>query len=169
MVVEKKKAKGERAALAGQVLSWVKKFIPVFLLFMLLPFFVAFVINPPEIRFFTGAGGEENRLRVWIEPSSVVVNAGGGVELTIMADFESDEKLISGLKVGVAAPGGVSLSSMSVVADKPFRGQMMIGTVQATALKSGTYEVKIPKELVEAEVTSGPLEIIVGSANLVAQ
>lgn len=169
VVIEKGKPKRRGMVMMGRALGWMKKFVPVFLLFMILPFLVAFVLKPPEVKFFTGARGEKNNLRVWIEPSSVVVGAGEGVDLVVMANFESDDKLVAGLKVAVVAPGGVSLSKMNVEADKPFKGQMMIGTVRATVLKSGSYEIKIPEELVETQEASGPLKIVTGSASLSAQ
>jgi hypothetical protein len=169
VVVEEKKKKRAQAAGMSKLFGGMKRFVPVFLLFMFLPFFMALVMDPPDLRFFTGATVEKNDLRVWVEPSSVVVDSGSSVELSVVASFESEEKLIPGLNVRVAADSGVNLSNSSIISNKPFKGQMVIGTFEATALKSGTYEIRIPEGLVSAPGFAGSLSVVSGSASLMAR
>jgi hypothetical protein len=137
----------------------LKKFLPVFMLTMLMPMFVFFTITPPDLRFLTRA--DQNReLRVWFEPSTIVAKKGDSVELKVMTLFESDSVLIPSMSLAIVPQQGIVANQNSLTYKQPFKGQVIIGTVTVKPTKSGTFSIDIPKEQVQVNNYKESLTII---------
>jgi hypothetical protein len=154
---------------SGGYARFIKSFLPVFMVALFLPFFVALTLRPTDIRFFTKAEKDSETLRIWIEPSTVVCAPGSRVELRVMALFESEDVLIPGMKIGLVPEGAASVEPASVSIKKPFKGQVEVGRVKVTPLSLGNIKVTIPESMVEVISYSGKLSIVTGPANLIVK
>lgn len=146
----------------------VKNFLPVFVLAAMLPFFIGFVVAPPDIDFFTRADSASS-LRVWLEPSNIVMSSGSQTTLTVVASFESETKLIPEISFDVVGSESLAISNSKIVYSIPFSGRVELGEVTVSAAESGKAEVIIPEDSIVVNAFDGPLEITSGSTNIVVR
>lgn len=147
------------------LLSVVKRFFPVFMLSAILPFFLMFVVNPPQLGFFTQADAAPV-LRVWFEPSKVVSSAGHDVVLKVFASFDSDSLLIPESEFKISSSGQAVLLNDTLSYPKPFKGQVELGEVRVRTLSPGQAFVSISPEDIELKLVDEKVEILPSSATI---
>jgi|GEM_PF-3431737 len=158
---------GKSSRLQGfEALDFIKKFLPVFVLFFFLPFLVMLVMRPSELRFI-GRADQNDELRMWLEPSTVVMESGDSTTLKVVASFEHESRVIPALTYKVVPVGFLKPDRMDFRYQKPFRGQVTLGEVVITGLQAGDFEVSIPKESIEVENYDYPLEIVTSSSRII--
>jgi hypothetical protein len=155
----------ERKIKSFTLVKMLKKFMPVILLSLILPFFVAFTITPPKLKFLTRADSELN-LRIWLEPSSVVVEPNHEVEMKVMAKFESDQKLIPSISMEIKAPEAVEIEKKEIAHKIPFKGEVQIGSVKVKSAMAGKYQIEIPEDSIKIVALDEALSIETNPANL---
>ena len=150
------------------LLTILRQFLPIFMLSLLLPFFVVLAMRPSELRFMTKAD-QNLELRLWFEPSTVIVNSGDTAELRMVALFEADTKLIPTLTATAKSSPAVSILNGTLSYKKPFRGQVVMGTVKVAANDPGTYGVTIPIEEVQIQAFSDEVKILSTPAKIIVK
>lgn len=150
------------------ILKVLGRFLPVFVLAAALPFLIGFVAAPPDISFLTRAD-EAQELRVWLEPANVILRPGSSTELSVVAQFDGDGKLIPEISLSIVSEGGVTLENENITHSIPFSGRAEIGKVTVRAASVGQAVVSIPKENILITAFEGPLEVSVGKANIIVR
>lgn len=137
----------------------LRTFLPVFILSTFLPVFVLLVLNPPQVGFFTRAD-QSPTLRLWFEPAQVVANTGNFTTLQLMASFESGTTLIPTISIEVSPSEGLSVDNPLLERKTPFRGKIVLGTVQVVAGSAGEYTLAINKESIDIRAFDKDLQIV---------
>lgn len=150
------------------LLRFLSRFLPVFLLAAILPFLIGFVVAPPDISFFTRAD-EPSELRVWIEPANLVMSPNSTIEVSIMAQFESEGKLVPEVSLSVLATGSITVDSPNVTHSIPFSGRAELGKVLLRATSAGTGQVAIPEGSVKVTAFEWPLKIRTAGSNVIVR
>lgn len=157
---------GEKRSRNGfSLVRLLRTFLPVFILSSFLPVFVLLVLKPPQVGFFTRAD-QSPTLRLWLEPASVVSTTGNFVQLQLMASFESGTTLIPTISVEVSPSEGLSVDNPLVERKIPFRGKVVLGTIQVAADSPGEYKLAINKESIEIRAFDADLQIVTQPGNI---
>ena len=143
-------------------------FLPVFVLAAMLPFFIAFVVSPPKVNFFTNADTPPE-LRVWLEPADIISSVGRETKLEVYAQFDSDSKLVPEISFDIRANGKVNISPLNMTYHTPFRGKVHIGTVSVTPKSVGESIISVPKDSISVVAYDGPLSVKTAVAKLTAR
>lgn len=146
----------------------LKNFFPIFLLVATLPFLLGLVLSPSKLKFLTRAD-QQDVLRIWFEPSTIVTGFNQEAELILVARFESESSLIPAITVKLDPAGPIVLDRETVSYKIPFKGKVVLGSVIVRPLKGGTLEIKIPSSEVIIEAQKDPIEIITSSAKVVVR
>lgn len=144
----------------------IRTFLPVFILSSFLPVFVLLVLKPPQVGFFTKAD-QSPTLRLWFEPAQVVASSGNFTNLQLMASFESGTTLIPTISVEVSPSEGLTVDNPLLEHKTPFRGKIMLGTVQVVASSPGEYELAINKESVDIRAFDADLQIVTQPSKII--
>lgn len=150
------------------LLRFLSRFLPVFLLAAVLPFLIGFVVAPPDISFFTRAD-EPSELRVWIEPANLVISPDSATEVSIMAQFDGEGKLVPGVSLSILATGSVTVDSPNVTRRVPFSGRSELGKVLLRAKNAGTGQVAIPEGSVKVTAFEWPLKVRTAGSNVIVR
>lgn len=108
----------------------------------LLPAVLMGVLNPDGLRLISKAD-QPRELRLWIEPTEVVVRPGVAVKLTVMANFENETSQIPEFQGNIVGASGLQIAPSELVYKEPFRGTVVLGTISAIAKQTGSFEVKV--------------------------
>ena len=149
------------------VKNFFLNFLPIFVLAALLPAFLFLVNNPPNISFTSKATA--NELRIWLEPKTVTASVGKDVELTVMAQFENETKLIPSVAMKLSSGERVALDKNEISYKTPFSGRVTIGTVKATASAAGTYQISIDPTNVSVVAFAEELKVFTSGATIMAR
>lgn len=141
--------------------------IPIFVLSAVLPFFLAYVISPSALN-FSSTATERPELRIWFTPSRIAAHPGENVVLTVKASYDGSEQLVPSIRVQFDSDS-VDLGSTSIFYQKPFRGEVTLGTVTVTPKSVGSAVVTIPKDSVRIDPPIGEIDLFVSSANFVVK
>ncbi len=166
-VLPKDSEKKEKTAIDPvQINRFLKRLIPVFFLSAILPMFLFLVSFPSDLQFLTRAG-KKPELRIWTEPSQILVDKNRELELNVYAQYES-ESLLPGVSL-IAKSDGLDVSG-DITYLKPFRGQVKLGTlIVNSGSQSGKFVIAIPGDSVEIAALNSPLEIITGTTTIYVQ
>lgn len=146
----------------------IRTFVPVFLLAAILPLMIGLVVAPPQISLFTNADVTPV-LRVWVEPANVIIDSGGKATFNLLAEFDSDNKLIPEIKVPLIVSGGIKTSTNQITYSIPFKGKVTLGSFEVLGQSPGEASVNILKEGVKITAYDGPIDIKTAAANIVVR
>jgi len=146
--------------------KFLRLFLPFFLLAAVLPVFMFLVFRPPDFSFLTQAD-QDIKLRLWIEPSTVVTKVNENVKIDIVAFYEAESKLIPWVSFSLFSDPSVSLEKSQIKYSNPFRGRVVVDTLFLTASKVGTFSVSIPSEQVTTQDDS--LKVITSPATIIVK
>lgn len=153
----------------SSIFSIIKRFFPILVLAISLPFFIVLAMSPSELSFLTRAD-ESLQLRLWFEPNNIILDPGDEAELSVWASFDSDKKLVPTITVPVFADvAGVEILDKEVLYREPFNGKVELGKVRVRALASGQYKVFIEKDDIKIVALTDDVEIIPSHANLIVR
>jgi hypothetical protein len=158
-----KGSSGDRSPLV----STISKFAPIFFLATFLPFFVFLATSKNNFNpsFLTRADNEKE-LRVWLEPSSVILNRGQKIKMKVYAFYDSERKFIPTLNINLPTSNEFVISNPMLSYKTPFKGQIIVGDFELTATSSGTYKFNLPSPSISVTGFEDPLTIITASADI---
>lgn len=146
--------------------SFLKFFLPIFLISAILPIFLFFVIRPPDIDFLTQAD-VERELRIWFEPPNVVTAVGKPVFVNVVASFDSESMLIPSISFNLSADQSLLLSESIVTYTNPFKGRINLASLSIKPTKAGKFMVSIPTEGIKTglsetlRISTSPVTLVV--------
>lgn len=146
----------------------VTRFLPVFLLAAILPFLIGFVVAPPDISFLTRADAT-SELRVWIEPANVVMSPGTSTEVSVIAQFGGEGKLVPEVSLALVGTGSVEVTNQNITHSIPFSGRVELARVTVSARSPGTGQVTIPRDSVKVTAFEWPLEVNTAGSNVIVR
>ena len=152
----------------GGAMRLLVRFLPLFFLAAFLPVLIGFVVSPPGLSFLTRAD-ETGVLRVWVEPANMIMSQGATSEVSLVAQFDGEEKLIPEISVTLENTDNIFIENKVVAHRIPFSGRVELGRVQVRAERSGQAQIIIPKDGVAVTAFPWPLEINTGSANVMVR
>ncbi|MFC1649379.1 hypothetical protein ACFL2C_01525 [Patescibacteria group bacterium] len=147
-------------------LSFLKKFSPILAVSILLPVFLFFLYNPPNVSFTSRASGTPE-LRLWFEPSNVTVTKGKTYDIQVYASIDNkSEFAVESLSFDVSTTPGVTSDRVTYSFSLPFSNEQMLGTISVSATGTGDQKLVINEESVKFKPLSHDIEIIVSPANI---
>lgn len=85
-------------------------------------------------RLFVSASADANPvLRIWFEPSTVVLSPGQAMNVKVMVESEAVRKLVGSIDVPLIAIGEIELDQSGVNYGKPFLGRTEVGRIKVTS------------------------------------
>lgn len=145
----------------------LKRFAPVFLLALALPFLMTIVLTPSNLRFQTEATGE-SELRIWLEPANVIMSNGEDATLSVFAQYDGD-MLVPEINFEVHADGPVSIAESSYKYATPFSGRVELAKINISAFEEGRALVLIPADKVSLTAFTLPVKIITANSNVIVR
>ncbi len=145
----------------------LRKFLPVFLIFLTLPFLLLLANRPSSLRFLAKAR-DRNELRVWMEPRTYLVNVGQPFELGVVASFEGPQA-VSALRLELNSGEFFVVDKSFLELTRPFRGKTKVGNIKVTALKKGSYNFGFLEGGVKALGFGDELQIVTSSVRVVVR
>ena len=152
----------------NKLLKLIRNFIPVFLLAAMLPAFVAILVAPPDIDFITRADTDPV-LRIWMEPATSITSPGNEANIKIMADFNSDSKLIPEISFTIDPESPVQISETSFTYPTPFNGEVELGSFTATSNSQADSKIHIVENNIRITAYDGPIEIKTSPARIIVR
>jgi hypothetical protein len=141
----------------------LRKFFPLFAIAAFLPFLLFFAMNTVDYD-ITSRANQESVLRVWYEPTAIVLAPGEKMTLSIVAHYESENQQVHSFAAHIPSVSGLRLSSTEISYAPPFRGKVVVGEVEVTGLTLGSYSLDIPKESIKTSIED--LEVITSPATI---
>lgn len=136
-------------------LSFIKTFLPVFVLAFTLPLFLFFALNQNQINLVSQAN-QSQALRIWFEPASIAAKPKEMISVDIMVETVNQEDEIYYLSFPIISDNkSTSISPPKITHNQSFAGRLKIGSVEITPEDTGKFAIQIPES-----------EIIVGQKNI---
>lgn len=151
-----------------KLIATIKKSSPVLIVSAILPVFLFFLYNPPELTYSPRASVNPE-LRIWFEPSSVSVNVGQGYEIDLYASMDNKEGyVVRNLSFRTQESHFVQTDKEEYSFETPFSAEQLLGTISIYPESSGEHKLYIDNGSVEFEpkldettISTGPLSIYV--------
>ena len=147
--------------MAGVMASWNKHkgwLVSVFVLAVILPVFLIGAAGTNRLRVFTRAD-ENTELRLWFEPERVETVVGRPVELTLVADYDDQTRLIPAVELRVRSSEGLVMESDTVRYLKSFYGRVVVGTVKVRGTEVGEYKIEVIDGSVNTKLPDLPVTV----------
>lgn len=142
----------------------LKKFVPIFALAAILPVLLFAAGNTVDYD-FTSSANTDPVLRIWFEPSSVVLSTGESITLEMVADMEGENDQVHTISAKLPNVNGIRLNTTEVKHVPPFRGKTTLGEILVTAISPGKYELNVPPATVTTSIND--LSIITSPATII--
>jgi len=149
-----------------KVLNFVKKISPVMVVSAILPVFLFFLYNPPETTFAPQASASPE-LRIWFEPSSLVMSRGSSYDVGVYASIDQkSDFVVQRLSFDLDAPSGLIFGRGNYSFETPFAAEQMVGTISVNPTTEGEHIVSITEGSVDFEPFSADLEFSFGTLSI---
>lgn len=158
------KKKAQKQSTKSQVKRYL---IPLIFLIIMLPIMVAAVVFGFSDVLLPRADSPPT-VRLWVTPSTAIVKEGQSVTLKVMAAVEPKTVIIPSLSFSLVSDPALTLSSNSVMYNKPLQGQSLMGEISITAVEKGKYTVGISENSVRVAGNFNPTVSSVG-ATIISQ
>lgn len=147
---------------------FLKKFIPLFALAIFLPM-VVIAATAPGKNLIESQAGNERELRVWIEPSTLIIAKDKSVKVKVVAQYDTETKVIPflGGKL-VASDASIVEVVNSFEYSKPFSGTISVGEVEVKALKAGSATLAIDQATLDMRLPT-KLETITSNSTIIVR
>src|SRR3989344_6184228 len=121
----------------------LKKLAPFLALIAVMPVFVMFVTSPAQLPSFLSKASQSQELRVWLEPATLHLSPGQIGEISVMARFSPEGKLMQNLAVLIQTENNKArVAPTEVRMSSPFYGQVRVAKVTVTAPQTtGSYSI----------------------------
>lgn len=141
------------------LLPLFKKFLPVFAAAIILPALMFGILNPVNTSLEADAGDRE--LTLWFEPHYVKSAQGVPIKVDIYSSFESGDNLLSPFKYTLlVTEGDARISQPKQEHIKPFRGKVLLGSVNVTLGNSPTAVISFDQQSFEFMGQIRPVKIL---------
>lgn len=142
--------------------SLFSRFLPLFMLAMILPFFLMITISPEPTRLtFLTRADRAPELRIWFEPSTIIVSAGQTAKLQVVALFESDKKFLPGLEV--------EINNQTLSYKKPFKGQVVLGEISVPTNTAGKLSIPIVQDKIRLTAFTDTVTFVTSPATILVR
>lgn len=142
---------------------FLKKFLPLFIIALFLPFLLFFTVNSRSFNLSSKADSS-NDLRIWIDPSSYQMTTGETASLRLMATTTNENDLMHGIKIIIPKVEGLIIQPLTIDYPQAFSGKIILGEITVTPLQAGNYTIEIPTVAVttgveNAHIATSPTKI----------
>ncbi|MCI0530677.1 MAG: hypothetical protein L0Y74_01800, partial [candidate division Zixibacteria bacterium] len=142
-----------------------KIILPLAAVAVVLPVLMAGVLPPEGFKFFSKASSDET-LRLWMEPSEVVLMPGQKYTYRIMAEFDSFSPL-SRIAFEVKGDLGVVINPSRISFSEAFKGRKQVGMIEGSAVSAGEKKIWIDTASVDTGLPN--LDVITGEAKILVR
>jgi hypothetical protein len=133
-----------------------KLFVSFFTVAAFLPVVLLGVMNKDKL-ILSSQADTATDLRIWIEPARVYVKSGQKLQLEVYGSYLDKNKLIPMVKTQLEIPEGIRASQTEINYKEAFAGRTLLGVIEVTAIKRGTYEININSDAVFTGLPSLPI------------
>lgn len=87
---------------------------------------------------------QASELRVWFEPSDIKMKKGETTDVSIMAGYDDETKIIPRLEMNISSIKGLAITPASINYKNAFNGSVNVATIKVKAENTGSFEVNVP-------------------------
>lgn len=144
----------------------LKKFSLLFLLAAVLPVLLI-GFQSGQFTFFSQAS-KQPELRIWFEPSSIVVEMGEEVSVKVVAEFIENNKLVTGILANVTGDSNLNIDPQNFAYTVPFQGRSVVAEINFVPSVPGTYTVDLENVDIQTPLKD-PVQLVTSPLTLMVE